>query len=212
MDTTSSVNILISSTTQLLLPPTSVTITSVSESSTTSSSAAFPFSITGRTTPIITSQQLSFISVSSVAVPFPTTSEIFTIDPNRPPTSSNNNLDSSITELLLTVTTSSVNILTPSTTQLITNPITSVIKSSTINSSLGVIPRTSNIISMATIQHPSFMSSKDTSTIETVTLLVTVSFPFTSDIRTVDHNRPTSIMNPTPTIVFQGQDRREIIQ
>ena len=206
--TTSSVNILISSTIQLLLPPTSVTITSVSKSSTTSSSAAFPFSITSRTTPIITTQQLSFISASSVAVPFPSTSKIFTIDFNRP-TGSSNNLDSSITELLLMMTTSVI-IHISSTTQLLTNPITSVMKSLTMSSSLGVIPRTSNIISMTTIQHPSFTTSKDTSTIETVTTsLVAVPFPFTSDIRTVDYNRSTSIMNTTPTIVFQGQDRGE---
>ena len=77
------------------------------------------------------------------------------------------------------------------------------------SSSLGIISHTNNIISMATIQHSSFTSSKDTSTIETVTSLVAVSFLTTSDILTVDHNRPTSIMNPTPTIVFQGQDSGE---
>ena len=59
---------------------------------------------------------------------------------------------------------------------------------------------------MATIQHPSFTSSKDTSTIETVTSLVAIPFPTTSDILTVDPNRPTSILNTTPIIVFQGQD------
>ena len=73
-----------------------MTITSVSKSSTISSSAAFLFSITSGTTPIITTtQHFSFISSKhtltidtvtlSVAVPFLTTSDIPTVDPNRPP-------------------------------------------------------------------------------------------------------------------------------
>ena len=111
--------------------------------------------------------------------------------------------------------TSSVNILISSTTQLITNPITSVIKSSTISSSLDVIPHASNIISMATIQHPSFTPYKDTSITETV-LTSLNAFPFlaTSNMipSTLDPDRPPSTLSKarsTPTIVFQGQDSRE---